>query len=129
MSKNSSRIREAIKAIARQPYEIQSGTVVPGSVNTSNFTVSVLPSEGGKAIEGVMLNSTSGNANGVIIVPRDNSNVVIGTIDGPGEWAVLKAGTIDKVIVKIGNVSCMADNTKVTVQNGSVLLDVGADTF
>ena len=115
--------------MAQQPYEVRSGTVVPGSVDTDSYTVSILPSGGGKAIDGVLLNSTATNGNGVIAIPRDNSDVVIGTIDGPGEWVVLKTGMVDKVFVKIGNVSCIADSSGVTIQNDGVVFNVGTTKF
>jgi hypothetical protein len=57
MSKNSARIKEGIINLSREPYEIMSGKVLPGSTDTSAYTISVQPSDGSAPIEGVMLNS------------------------------------------------------------------------
>ena len=94
MTKNTAKIKEGIRALANSTNEIISGTVVPGSINTIEYSMSVLSSDDGDPVEGVMLNSVIESGNGMILFPADGSNVIIGSIDGPGEWTLLKANEI-----------------------------------
>ena len=114
-------------ALAYHPNEIISGTVV--SVDTSAYTISVQPSDDGAPIDGVTLNTVTGSDNGVVIFPAAGSDVIIGRVDGPGEWTLIKTGEITKASVKIGNITCVADNTKVTVTNNNVILEISDSAF
>ncbi len=129
MTRNASKIKEGIRTLTDKPFEIISGTVVSGSVDTGEYTFSVQPSDTSQPIERVMLSTITGNSNGVILVPKDNSNVIIGTIDGPGAWALIKANELEKVIVTIGNVVYEMDNTQVNIKNGNVVFNIGTSVF
>ncbi len=129
MNKNSANINAGLRALAHKPNEIISGIVVSGSIDTSELTMSVQPSDDGIAIEGVRLNGIAGNGNGVVLYPEDGSDVIIGSIDGPGEWVLLQASDITKATVTIGDVSCTVDNTAVTLQNHDVQFNVGDSVF
>ena len=99
MTKNTDKIRKGIRALTHKPYEIVSGTVVAGSVDATEYTMTVLPSDDSEGIEGVLLNVITNDENGVVLLPKDNSNVIIGSIDGPGEWSLLKASDLVKVSI------------------------------
>lgn len=129
MTRNTAKIREGIRALSHKPFEILSGTVVAGSVDSRAYTMSVMPSDGGDAIQGVLLSSVSENANGMIVFPKDGSNVIIGSIDGSGEWTLLKASDLAKAIIAIENVVYQIDDTQVNIQNGSVVFNMGASMF
>jgi hypothetical protein len=129
MTRNTAKIKAGIKALAHMPYEILSGTVLPGSVDTDAYTMSVQLSDDSEPITGVMLNAVTGDGNGMILFPKDGSNVVIGSIDGPGEWALIKASEITKAIITIGTVTYEMDDTQVNVQNGSVVFNIGEAAF
>jgi hypothetical protein len=129
MSKNSARIKEGIINLSREPYEIMSGKVLPGSTDTSAYTISVQPSDGSAPIEGVMLNNVTENGKGLILFPKDDSDVVVGSIDGPGEWTLLKASEIRKAIITIENVVYEMNDTAVTIQNGSTHFNINTSVF
>ena len=129
MNRNTAKIKAGIKTLTQKTNEIISGTVVSGSVDTSNYIMSVQPTDTGLPIDGVMLSTISGSDNGVILVPKDNSNVIIGSIDGPGAWVLVKANELEKVIVTIGNVQYEMDNTQVKITNGTVFFNVGSSVF
>jgi hypothetical protein len=120
MTKNTDKIRKGIRALTHKPYEIISGTVIAGSVDTAAYTMTVLPSDGSEAIEGVLLNVITNDENGIVLLPQDNSNVIIGSIDGPGEWSLLKASDLVKVSVILGS-------SKVTVTDGLIQFNDGSN--
>ncbi len=129
MNKNTAKIKSGIRELADKDNEIISGTFVAGSFSSISNTISVLPSSGGLPIEGVMLNTITGSTNGFIIYPADGSNVVIGTIDGPGEWILLRAADLVKAAITIGTVVYEIDNTQVSIVNGALTLNVGNTVF
>ena len=98
-------------------------------MDTSEYTMSVQPTDTSQPIESVMLSTITGSSNGVMLIPKDNSNVIIGTIDGQGTWALLKANELEKAIVTIGNVQYEMDDTQVNIKNGSVVLNLGTTVF
>lgn len=119
MSKIDAQIREKLQDIATAAPELQSGTVVPGSVNLDNYTVSVLLTGFTLPLPGVILGTISGNGNGCIPIPADNSDVVIACIDGPGVYCVVKAAVLDKVLVKAGNTTLVIDDNGLVINGGS----------
>lgn len=129
MNKNTAKIKAGIRALSATPDEIISGIVVPGSTDESEYTVSVRPADGSDPIEGVMLNSTTENGNGMILFPADDSHVIIGCVDGPGEWILLRAGELTKAVVTIGNVKCELDGSHLNVQNAEVVFNISDSVF
>jgi hypothetical protein len=129
MNKSGVRIRDGIRSLVSRPFEIISGTVVEGSTDLSAYTVSVLPSDGVVPIEGVMLNSTAADQNGMIMIPKEGSNVVIGSVDGPGEWVLLRAGELAGIRVKIENVNVSIDEANVSIANGSMVFNISDSVF
>lgn len=102
MSQAAGKLRDQIKQFPTGGIEIKSGTVVPGSVDLQEYTCSVLltdTDEGGAPMPGVMLSAVTENANGLIIVPADGSNVVIASIDAPGEYTIIKASDLVTVLL------------------------------
>ncbi len=120
MSKNTGKILSAFRALAGGSCEIISGKVVAGSIDETNGTISVLPTDGESPIEGVMLKAHSAGGNGILQIPKDDTDVVIASIDGTGEWAVLLISEPEQVSVKIDNVECLITADAVTIANGSV---------
>ncbi len=129
MKKNTIKIRDGIRHLAERPYEIVSGTVVAGSVNIVSGTMDVQTSDGADSIEGVLLNVITDNQSGMILYPKDGSNVIIGSVDGPGQWALLLANDLERAKIKIGDVVFEMDNSQVTIQNGSVVLNISDSVF
>jgi hypothetical protein len=129
MTKSISKIKAGIKSLTNKPYEIISGIVVPGSVDTTSYSMSVQASDDSEPIQGVMLNAIVADGNGVILIPKDGSNVVIGSIDGPGEWGLIKASELTRAIITMENVTCVMDNTQINIQNGNVLFNISDSVF
>ena len=129
MTKNTEKIKAGIAALTDTPFEIISGTVVPGSIDSDQLTISVQSSDDGKPIEGVMLNALTENNNGMILFPADGSNVIISSIDGPGEWCIIRASEITKAVITIGNVVYEMDGDHVNIQNGHVVFNISDSVF
>jgi hypothetical protein len=129
MTRNTAKIKSGIQALTHRPHEIITGTVAPGSVDSAAYTMSVQASDESAPIEGVMLNVISGDGNGLILIPKDGSNVIISSVDGQGEWALIKTSEIVKAIITIEGVTCEIDNTEVSIKNGSIVFNVGASVF
>jgi hypothetical protein len=129
MTKNTAKIKEGIKTLAQVPNEVISGKVIAGSINAEGCTMSVQLSDDSAPIEGVMLTPATGNSNGVVLFPKDGSDVIIASIDGPGEWFLVKASDIARAKVTIENVTYEMDDTQINVRNGPVLFNVGTAVF
>lgn len=120
MSKNTGKILSAFRTLAGDSCEIKSGKVVAGSIDETNGTISVLPTDGDAPIEGVLLKAHSVSGNGILQIPKDDTDVVISSIDGPGEWVALLISEPEQVSVKIDNVECLITANEVTIANGNV---------
>lgn len=129
MNKNAAKIKAGIRSLAGKPNEIISGTVIPGSIDADMYTISVQTTDDNAVIDGVMLTSITGSDDGLILFPAENSNVIIGSIDGQGEWFLIAVGAITKAQLKIGSVFYEMDGSSVTIQNGNVVLDLSAGLF
>jgi hypothetical protein len=125
MSRKAADIKTALADLATKPYEVISGTVAAGSVDATAQTVTVtLPD--GTALPHVRLKATTGSSDGCTYYPKDGSTVVIGGIDGPGQWVVLAAAAIDRAVVTIGEVSVNITDTEVNIANNGVVVRVGS---
>ncbi len=129
MTKNSVKIKAGIRELASNSFEVISGKVVAGSVNTAKYTMTVQITEHSEPIPHVKLSAVAQNGNGLVLFPKDNSDVVIGSVDGPGEWTLLQSSDLDKVLITIGNVIYEMDETKFSIQNGGVAFDIGSSVF
>jgi len=129
MTKNTSKIRDGIRALGTRPNEILSGTVVPGSVDEEAYTISVQPSDDGKPINGVMLCSITGSGNGLLLFPKEASSVIIGSVDGPGEWTLIRSSEISKATITIGTVTYEMDSEQVIIRNGDTIFSLSPSLF
>ncbi len=124
MNKNSIKISEGIRALTKQPYEIMSGTIVAGSVNEGNQTISVQPDGQEGIIEGVLLGAVSSTTDAIMVVPKEGSHVVIGSVDGPGNWILLKPSEITKVLITIANSQCTVSESLIKIESGNTVIEV-----
>ena len=129
MNKNAARIRTSIRTLVSSPYEIVSGTVISGSVDADGLTMSVQPSDGSMPIEGVMLSTIVNTDRGLVLFPSDDSNVVIGSIDGPGEWALLRANKIERAYIKLNSLVYEMDTEHISIQNGDTTFKLSDSLF
>lgn len=125
MTKNTAKIRRGLETLSYRHSDIVGGTVVAGSLDTNANTVSVIPDNTEESLTGVLLAAVTNEASGVVLVPEDDSKVIICCIDGPGLWTVIKMSELKNVAVKIGDAEFTIDQTTVRVNSGSTLFDVG----
>lgn len=101
MSKNRKKIVEAIQNISAPAEDaIMSGYVK--EVDEAKATMSVVLNISGQIIEGVLLHAVGGSLKGMVVIPEQDSDVVICSVDGSGEYMLVQADKIKKVIWDIG---------------------------
>ncbi len=122
MTRNSAKIAEGIKNLTWRPYEVISGVVE--AVNTGELTIDVMPDDSGHVIKGVVLSTHVEQTEGVIIVPKEGSNVIIASIDGPGMWCMLKSSEITQARITIKDVVYEMDETLVRIRNKDAGIDI-----
>ena len=127
MSKNAKRITAGLQALVHKPFEVISGSVL--SVDVDAGTMKVQPAGDGEPIAQVRLTAVSGNTDGLLLIPDVDSHVVIGSIDGPGEWVLLVANKLTKATLKIGSITCEIADSKLTFKNQNTLLDISNSAF
>jgi len=126
MSKNAAKIKTGLQHLSARPHEIVSGTVV--SVDENATTMSVLLTDYDANVDNVLLNGVSENLNGLIVFPSVNSNVVIASIDGPGEYTLVRASNIDKALLTIGATKLTIDSKGYSItHNGESLTKIMSD--
>lgn len=101
MNQNIAKIRAGLLRMAHLPPPIVSGTVVAGSMNSTAHTCSVTTFYGDE-ITDVILSAVSGSS-GAIMHPADGSHVIVGAINGPGQWMVLATSELDLCQINTGN--------------------------
>jgi hypothetical protein len=129
MSKNTMKILTGLRTLADRPYEIVSGKVVAGSVDEGAGTVTILPTDAEEPIEGVLLKAITTMGNGVLQLPKDNSDVIIGSVDGPGEWVVLKISDPEQVVITIDTMECRITADEVMVAHSGIVFRIGDGVF
>ncbi|NDC42215.1 MAG: hypothetical protein EBZ77_11820 [Chitinophagia bacterium] len=127
MSRNAAIIKAALRQMATDGVAIVNGTVVAGSYNATEQTITV--QTGSDAIEGVRLYPITGSTAGLLLQPADGSEVTIGTIDGPGEWIVLRTSVLEQLSFVRDNVSVVADSHSVKVANNGVEWEAGSSVM
>lgn len=120
MSKNHKNIQQSIRAITDKDVEIISAVVigVDEDATTMEVRTSFFEDADAETIT-VTLNAVSNNSNGYILYPAINSNVIIGNVDGPGEYTLIRASDITKAVVKIGDQVFTMDGNKYGLVKGS----------
>jgi len=104
-------------------FPVMSGVVAAGSVDMSACTCSVLlnvDDTDSPATGGILLNSVSGNVNGVLCFPADGSNVWVAEIDGPGKWGIIKTSDLVKMVVTVGSASLTMTDGLIQFNDGSL---------
>ncbi len=124
MNRSSVRIIEGVKELSRRPYEIVSGKVVGGSIDSDANTMSVVLSANGLEIKDVLLKATSDGTDGVIAIPEEGSDVVIGSIDGPGQWVLLQASSVAMWEVRLHGRSVVVSPESIEIDTGVATLKV-----
>jgi hypothetical protein len=125
MSQLEAKIAELIQQIANKDagkrFPVMSGKVVADSVDMGECTCSVILCNDteGEGTEGILLSGVSGNVNGVLYYPADDSDVWVAEIDGNGKWGVIKTSTLVKMVVTVGG-------SKLTVVDGTITLNDGS---
>jgi hypothetical protein len=108
MSKNRKKIVQAIQGLsAPAEYTVMSGYVK--AVHEDKATMDIVLNISGQVLEGVMLHGLPDSLKGIVIIPEQDSDVVICSVDGSGEYMLLKCDKVKKVMWDISteiNVKC-----------------------
>lgn len=104
MDKLDQELSEQVKRVAgtleADSYSVMSGEVVSVDESAGTCVVQMSIDEPGAPTSGVLLNAVSGNANGLLLIPKTGSKVWVAEIDGPGKWGLVKCSDLTKVLVK-----------------------------
>lgn len=104
--------------------QILGGTVVSGSVSNTTNTCDVKLFTG-PVIREVLLSAVSDNEQGVITYPKDNSHVIVGCVNGAGQWAVLATSEIEKHVVKTGGILLEVSEAGIQLKKESTIINLG----
>lgn len=123
MNNTLSKIRDGLLALTGAAPQIGSGTVVAGSVDGTSNTCSVQMFEG-PVITEVLLSAISDSAEGIICYPKDNSDVVIGCINGAGQWAVLVGSEFDHYKITTADVKLLISDSGIQLTKGEAKVNI-----
>lgn len=98
-------------------YEIYTGIV--SSVDENKATCDVLLDEE-ITVYDVRLRAVIDNTEGMYIIPAVDSPVIIGQIDGGQDYALIQASKIDKLLLKIGNITLEVTSAGVVFNGGQL---------
>ncbi len=119
MNSKITSLKNQFESLIQRQVELRSGTVVSGSYNGDENTISVSLDASDTIVTDVKLNAVSQNTQGFYLIPENDSYVVIATIDGAGEWFLVRTSNLQKVVVLIGSVSCEIDGNTIRFNNDS----------
>jgi hypothetical protein len=108
-----------------QTWPMMSGKVVAGSLDAANGYCQVLltgmvDDNGDGGGNDVLLNPVSVNNNGVVLYPADGSDVIVGEIDGSGNYCLIRASDLEKVSVIVGGSSITVTDGLIQLNDGSL---------
>lgn len=126
MNSNTQLIYERMQEIARQPHTMFVAQMVAGSYVASNNTISVRIQGWDMPVEGVRLGVLSVEQLPMLWVPEDDSMLIVCTIYGMGEWYVLQAAKVRKVVLTIGDAELAVDILGISMKKGHTLLQLSA---
>ena len=123
MSKTRKKIVEAIQSIGA-PMEdaVMSGYVK--AVDEAKATMSVVLNVNGQVLEGVMLHALGGSLKGLVVIPEADSDVVICSVDGSGEYMLVQADKIKKVLLDIDSMQAKVSG-KVEINCDNIVFNGG----
>ena len=123
MNQNMYKIRAGLLAMAGATPQLLGGTVVSGSVSNTSNTCDV-KLFAGPVIHEVLLSAASDNEQGIVSYPKDSSHVIIGCINGAGQWAVLATSEIEKHVIKSGGVLLEVSDAGIQLQKEPTIINV-----
>jgi hypothetical protein len=112
--KTSAKITAGIRKLVTKDNEVLSAYVK--STDEGKATMVVTLYESGLDIEDVLLNGTVEETKGIVIVPEDGSDVVICSVDGSGEYMLVRASKVAKVLIDVPEIALKCD--KVVINDG-----------
>ncbi len=125
MGKQEENIREAIEQIALPDLAIEA--IQPALVKSvsSDFLVDCTVDD--LDVHNVRLKAIeTGSNESLIIVPEDNTWVLIGSIEGTEEYVVLSVQKAKKVLCNVGGITMQIDSTNIKLngdQHGNLLIE------
>jgi len=100
MTQIAAKLEDKLRALQREG-EIWAGSVV--SVDEDEATMVVLLDDDNQ-LPDVMLRAAVDDLKGIVLLPEVGSRVIIGSVDGPGRYALIRASQLAKVLINCDQV-------------------------
>lgn len=115
------KIKEAIRRLgAANKYDLLTG--VCRNVDEAELVMDVVPDlDEDAVIHNVRLRAITDVVDGCVIIPEEESDVIIGSIYGTGYYCLIQASKVKKVIVKMGNADVLVMNDEITAKVGDTV--------
>lgn len=123
MSKNRKKIVAAIQGLGA-PVE---DTVMSGYVKTideNKAVMSVVLNTSGQLVEGVLLHALGNSLKGFVVIPEPDSDVVICSVDGSGEYMLLQVDKIKKILLDIDSLQAKV-SSKIEISCDNIVFNGG----
>lgn len=114
------KIKQGLRNITAAGYEIFSGTAKNVDEGSGLMDVVLDDNEDGDPVPGVRLRALTDVMDGVLVIPEEGSDVIIGSIYGAGYYFLIMASKVEKFIVKIGAMSLVIDQNGIVFNNGGL---------
>ena len=112
------KIREGLKALSALYGPDAIIPVTVKAVNTTDFTCDCQSDDQADILAVLYKNFSDGNID-LVMQPAVNSRVWIGRISDSDEWIMLKPGTLDKVIIKVGGLQFEMSGSTIKLNGGT----------
>lgn len=122
------KIKAAIRRLGgANKYHLLTG--VCRNVDEAELVMDVIPDiDEDAVIHNVRLRAITDVADGCVIIPEEESDVVIGSIYGSGYYCLLQASKVKKVIIKMGNADVLVMNDEIYAKVGNTVHKMTAST-
>lgn len=118
MSQYLNRIKNGLVRLSEHKPELLIGKVKTLNEATGMMTIDT----GISLIENVSFKLPSGDESSIVIIPETGSEVLIGNVDGPGLWALIKCTKVAKIQIQIGNTSIASSGAEIELVHGATEL-------
>lgn len=116
MTQTDAKIRQGLEKLTRKGNEVLSAYVV--SVDEEKALMNVKLYDGELEIEDVLLNAVEEETLGILLIPEVDSDVVISCVDGSGEYMLVRASKLSKVLITISGTKFQLDKDGIVMNDG-----------
>lgn len=120
MSKTKEQIINGLKTLSAKETEIFSGVVK--SVDEEAGTMEVMPDPDDEDFAfTVMLRASVEDLKGIVLVPKEGTEVTFVTIDGGGQFTIVNASELTKVLIDVPEMKLKCDSVIVNTGNDEMV--------